>query len=61
MLIGAFSGAFIALAFGAEHPNRVDGIILVDGAGKLSPAQFDKVFEAIKPALDRLGKNLSLC
>ena len=56
VLMGHSLGAFIALAFGAEHPDRVDGIILVDGAGKLTPGQFDKVFEAIKPALDRLGK-----
>jgi hypothetical protein len=34
----------------------VDRIILVDGAGKLSTEQFDDVFSAIKPALDRLGK-----
>jgi len=56
VLMGHSLGAFIALAFGAQHPDRVDRIILVDGAGKLSEEQFDKVFEAIKPALDRLGK-----
>ena len=56
VLMGHSLGAFIALAFGAQYPERVDRIILVDGAGKLSEEQFDKVFEAIKPALDRLGK-----
>ncbi|NNK85734.1 MAG: alpha/beta hydrolase, partial [Desulfobacterales bacterium] len=56
VLMGHSLGAFIALAFGVQYPERVDRIILVDGAGKLSPEQFDKVFEAIKPALDRLGK-----
>ena len=56
VLMGHSLGAFIALAFGAQHPERVDRMILVDGAGKLSKVQFDKVFKAIKPALDRLGK-----
>jgi len=56
VLMGHSLGAFIALAFGAQLPDRVDRIILMDGAGKLSEEQFDKVFEAIKPALDRLGK-----
>ena len=56
MLMGHSLGAFIALTFGVENTDRVDCIILVARAGKLSPAQFDKVFEAIKPALDRLGK-----
>ena len=56
VLMGHSLGAFISLAFGAQYPDRVDRIILVDGAGKLSQEQFDHVFEAIKPALDRLGK-----
>lgn len=56
VLMGHSLGAFIALAFGARHPDRVEKIILVDGAGKLSQKQFEKVFTAIKPALDRLGK-----
>lgn len=56
VLMGHSLGAFSALAFGAQYPERVDRIIFVVGASKLSPEQFDKVFEAIKPALDRLGK-----
>ena len=56
VLMGHSLGAFIPVAFGAQYPDRVDRIILVDGAGKLSQKQFDHVFEAIKPALDRLGK-----
>jgi len=56
VLMGHSLGAFIALAFAAEHPRRLERLVLVDGAGKLSPEQFDKVFAGIKPALDRLGK-----
>ena len=56
VIMGHSLGAFISLAFGARYPERVDRVVLVDGAGKLSQKQFDHVFEAIKPALDRLGK-----
>ncbi|MGD9077590.1 MAG: alpha/beta hydrolase [Desulfobacteraceae bacterium] len=56
VIMGHSLGAFITLAFGAEHPERVDRLILVDGGGDLSEEQMDKVFEGIKPALDRLGK-----
>jgi pimeloyl-ACP methyl ester carboxylesterase len=55
-LMGHSLGAFISLVFGAIFPDRVDRIILVDGGGKLSKEQMDKVFEGIKPSLDRLGK-----
>lgn len=55
-LMGHSLGAFISLAFGAEYPKRVDSIILVDGGGDLSEEQMDKVFEGIKPSLDRLGQ-----
>ncbi len=56
ILMGHSLGAFIALAFTAEHPDRVDQLILVDGAGDLSQEQLDQVFVGIKPALDRLGQ-----
>ena len=39
ILMGHSLGAFISLAFAAEHPDRVDQLILVDGAGDLSPEQ----------------------
>jgi len=55
-LMGHSLGAFISLVFGATFPERVDRIILVDGGGKLSKEQMDKVFKGIKPSLDRLGK-----
>ena len=56
VLMGHSLGAFIALGFAAEHPDKVDKLILVDGAGDLSQEQLDQVFIGIKPALDRLGK-----
>ena len=56
VLMGHSLGAFISVVFGAEYPERVDRIILVDGGGKLSDDQMVKVFAGIKPSLDRLGK-----
>ena len=56
VIMGHSLGAFIGLAFAAGYPDRTDRLILVDGAGDLSQAQFDEVFIAIKPALDRLGQ-----
>jgi pimeloyl-ACP methyl ester carboxylesterase len=56
VIMGHSLGAFIGLAFAAEHPERVDRLILVDGGGDLSQEQMDKVLEGIKPSLDRLGK-----
>lgn len=52
--MGHSLGAFISLIFAAEHPDRVDRLILVDGAGDLSQEQLDQVFVGIKPAFDRL-------
>jgi pimeloyl-ACP methyl ester carboxylesterase len=56
LLMGHSLGAFIALVFAAQNPQRVDRLILVDGGGKLSDIQRAKVFAGIKPALDRLGQ-----
>jgi len=56
VIMGHSLGAFISVVFGAEHPERVDRIILVDGGGKLSDIQMAKVFQGIKPSLDRLGR-----
>lgn len=52
--MGHSLGAFISLAFAAEHPDRVEKLVLVDGAGDLSQEQLDNVFIGIKPAFDRL-------
>ncbi|MDI6761419.1 MAG: alpha/beta hydrolase [Thermodesulfobacteriota bacterium] len=56
VLMGHSLGAFISLVFAAQHPQRVDRLILVDGGGKLSKTQMAKVFTGIKPSLDRLGQ-----
>jgi len=55
VIMGHSLGAFIGLAFAAEHSERVERLILVDGGGDLSKEQMEKVFVGIKPALDRLG------
>jgi len=59
VLMGHSLGAFISLVFAARHPQRVAQLILVDGGGKLSKDQMDKVFAGIKPSLDRLGRIFS--
>ena len=56
VLMGHSLGAFISLVFAARYPQRVDRLILVDGGGKLSETQMEKVFAGIKPSLDRLGQ-----
>lgn len=56
VLIGHSLGAFIALAFAAQNPERVSQMILMDGGGKLSPQQTGKILAMIKPSLDRLGQ-----
>ena len=55
-LVGHSLGAYISLAYAAEHPEQVDRLILIDGGAKLSPEQAGKVFAGIKPSLDRLGQ-----
>jgi pimeloyl-ACP methyl ester carboxylesterase len=55
-LMGHSLGAVIAVAFAARFPGRVDHVILVDGGGKLTREQTERVFAGIKPSLDRLGK-----
>lgn len=56
VIMGHSLGAFIGLAFAAKFPQRVDRLILVDGGGDLSTEQFNKVFEGINLALERLGQ-----
>lgn len=56
VMMGHSLGAFISLAFAAQYPDRVEGLVLVDGGGKLSEEQLNRVFEGIRPALERLGK-----
>jgi pimeloyl-ACP methyl ester carboxylesterase len=56
VLMGHSLGAAISLAFGAAHPDRVGGLILVDGGGKLEKEQMDTVLQGIAPSLERLGR-----
>jgi pimeloyl-ACP methyl ester carboxylesterase len=55
-LLGHSLGAYIALAYAAQHPDQVEGLVLVDGGANLTPEQWAKVTAGIKPSLDRLGK-----
>jgi pimeloyl-ACP methyl ester carboxylesterase len=59
VVMGHSLGAFISLVFAAEHPERVERVVLVDGGGKLSETQMAKVFVGIKPSLDRLGQTFA--
>ena len=56
VIIGHSLGAHIGLAFVARYPKRVNRLILVDGGGKLTEEQTNKVFAGIQPTLDRLGR-----
>ena len=55
-IMGHSLGAIIAMYFGAEHPERVDRLILIDAGGKVSEEQMAKFYAGIKPSLDRLGQ-----
>ena len=56
ILVGHSLGAVIALTYAAQYPAWVERLILVDGGGKLSKAQTERVFAGIKPSLERLGR-----
>jgi pimeloyl-ACP methyl ester carboxylesterase len=56
VLFGHSLGAYICLAFAARYPERVTGLILMDGGGALSADQWDHIELMIKPSIDRLGK-----
>ena len=55
VLVGHSFGATVAAAFAAKYPDRVAGLILVDGAGKVDvPAeQSEKVFAGIRADKNR--------
>lgn len=55
VLMGHSLGAYISLAVAADCPQRVKGLILLDGGAPLSQNRWDHVEAAIKPSIDRLG------
>jgi pimeloyl-ACP methyl ester carboxylesterase len=56
VLMGHSLGAYISIYFAAQHPARVDKVILLDGGGQLEKKQWDKIDLVIQPSLDRLGQ-----
>ena len=56
VLMGHSLGAAISLAFAAGYPDRVRGLVLVDGGGKLEKEQMEAVLQGIAPSLERLGR-----
>jgi len=55
VIMGHSLGAYLALAFAAAHPERTQGLILLDGGAQLSAEQWAKVALAIRPSMERLG------
>jgi pimeloyl-ACP methyl ester carboxylesterase len=55
-LMGHSLGAYVALVFAATYPERTEKLILMDGGGELSQAQWDKIDAVIRPSLERLGQ-----
>ena len=56
-LLGHSLGAYISLAFAARYPERVAGLILMDGGGNLEQDRWNRLAQAIAPSLDRLGQS----
>jgi pimeloyl-ACP methyl ester carboxylesterase len=56
VLMGHSLGAYIILAFAAQHPAMVERLVLMDGGAQLSAEQWAKVTAGIKPSLERLGR-----
>ena len=57
VLMGHSLGSYISMGFAARHPERVAGLILIDGGGELPPAHWDRVMAAIQPAIARLERS----
>lgn len=56
VLMGHSLGAYISLQLAAAAPDALSGLILLDGGAELTQGQWDKVAEAIRPSLQRLGR-----
>lgn len=55
-LVGHSLGASIVAIFAARYPERVEKVVLIDGAGKLNKAQIGGVLKGIAPSLTRLDQ-----
>lgn len=55
-LLGHSLGAYVCLAFTAQHPEMVEKLVLFDGGAELSADDWLAVGVGIQPAIDRLGK-----
>lgn len=56
IMMGHSLGAFISLVFAATYPQKIRGLILIDGGGSMPPEKWEKVAAAIKPSKERLEK-----
>jgi pimeloyl-ACP methyl ester carboxylesterase len=56
VLMGHSLGGYISMCLAAEHPEQVEGLILMDAGGDLSQDHWDRVAAAIRPSLERLEK-----
>lgn len=57
VLMGHSLGSYISMGLAARHPERVAGLILIDGGGELPQTHWDRVMAAIKPAIARLEQS----
>ena len=57
VLMGHSLGSYISMGFAARYPERVAGLILIDGGGELPTAHWERVMAAIQPAIDRLERS----
>lgn len=53
VFVGHSLGAMIGVYLAAEHPERLSGLVLVDGGADVT----DEVYELTLPAVERLGKS----
>jgi len=53
VFVGHSLGAMIGVYLAAEHPERLAGLVLVDGGADVT----DEVYELTLPAVERLGKS----
>lgn len=60
-VMGHSLGAYIALALAAQHPELVQGLILLDGGAALTPEQWARVGAGTGASVARLGQRHASC